>query len=160
MPPPTMTMDTERAEKAGFRISDFGFPRTEQSNPKSDIRHLKSVPSRSERAHHLDHGFHILHRGLRQDTVSEVEDVAGARAGALQQIGDGQLELGQWREEDGGIEVALDRRAVADVHPGLVDVDPPIDAEHVAAGGMQLAEEPGGAGAEVNHRHAGRSNTL
>src|SRR5260370_25736951 len=128
---------------------------TNIQNPTSNIR-----LSRSELAHHLDHGFHILHRGLRQDTVSEVEDVAGARAGALQQIGDVQLELGQWREEDGGIEVALDRRAVADVHPGLVDVDSPVDAEHVAAGGMQLAEEPGGAGAEVNHRHAGRSNTL
>src|SRR5260370_19919190 len=137
-------------EKAGFQISDFGFRVGLLHLLKSEIRNPKSRSSRSELAHHLDHGFHILHRGLRQDTVSEVEDVAGARAGALQQIGDVQLELGQWREEDGGIEVALDRRAVADVHPGLVDVDSPVDAEYVAAGGVKLAEESGGAGAEVN----------
>src|SRR5258708_6541897 len=94
--------------------------------------------SGSELAHHLDHGFHVLHRRLRQDSVPEVEDVAGARAGALQQIGDVQLELRHRREQDSWIEVALDRRAVADVHPGLVDIDAPIHSENIPTGRMQL----------------------
>src|SRR5260370_7731845 len=100
---------------------------TNIQNPTSNIR-----LSRSELAHHLDHGFHILHRGLRQDTASEVEDGAGARAGALQQIGDVQLELGQCREEDGGFEVALNRLPLPDLHPSPVHVASPVHPHDVA----------------------------
>jgi hypothetical protein len=51
------------------------------------------------------------------------------------------LHLRHRRKEHGGIEVALNRRTVADVHPGLVDVDAPVDADHVAASRMEFAEE-------------------
>ena len=70
------------------------------------------------------------------------------------------FQLGKRREQHGRIQVALDRGAIADVHPGLVDVDAPIDPHHVAAGGVQFAEKSSRAGAEVNHRNAGGADAL
>ena len=51
-----------------------------------------------EIAHHLHAGLHVLDGRVRQYPVTHVEDVAGARAGALQQFVDLQLQLGQRRE--------------------------------------------------------------
>ena len=69
-------------------------------------------------------------------------------------------EFGKRREERHRIEIALNGGAVADVHPGLVDVDAPVDAHDVAAGGVQFLEKAGGAGAEVDHRDAGGADAL
>jgi hypothetical protein len=59
-----------------------------------------------------------------------------------------------------GSRLPCHRRAIADVRPGLVDIDAPIHSHHVAAGRVQLAEEAGSARAEVNHRHAGGADAL
>ena len=84
----------------------------------------------------------------------------GPRAGALQQLMHAHAQLGKRSEQHRRIQIALHRRPVADVHPGLVDVDAPVDAHHVAAGGVQLAEKARRAGAEVDHRNARRANAL
>src|SRR5207249_9810382 len=42
------------------------------------------------------------------------------------------------REQNRGIQVALHSRAIADIHPRLIDVDAPVDSHHVAAGSVQL----------------------
>ena len=74
--------------------------------------------------------------------MAEVEDVAGPRAGALEQF----LHLGAQfvdrREQRHRVQVALNGRAVADVHPSLVDIDAPVHAHHVAAGGVQFLKNP------------------
>src|ERR1051325_3346718 len=94
-----------------------------------------------ELSHHLHHSFHVIYRRLWQNAVTQIEDVAGPRARALQQFVDAHLELGQRREQRYRIQIPLDGGTVADVHPGLVDVDTPVDAHYVAARGMQFTEE-------------------
>src|SRR5262245_11430734 len=116
--------------------------------------------SRLELTHDFHDSLHILHRSLRENAVAEVEYVAGTGSGALQKIRHVQLQLREGCKQDGWIQIALDRRAVADVHPRLVDVDAPVNSEHIAAGCMQLAEKAGSAGAEVNYRHSGRADAL
>ena len=59
-----------------------------------------------------------------------------------------------------GIQIPLHRGTIADVHPGLIDVDAPVDPHDVASRRVQLAKEAGRAGAEVNHRHAGGADAL
>src|SRR5580704_8901057 len=70
------------------------------------------------------------------------------------------LELGQRREEHCRVQIALHGGTIADIHPGLVDIHAPVYAHHVAAGGVQLPEETGRAGAEVDHRNTARSDAL
>src|SRR5205085_6027256 len=69
---------------------------------------------------HLYHGFYVVHRRLRQNAVAQVEDVAGPRAGALKQLMHLGPQLGQRREQRHRIQIALDRRPVADLHPRLI----------------------------------------
>src|SRR5215470_18363540 len=40
--------------------------------------------SRPELPHHLHHGFDVLHRRLRKDSMAEIEDVARTRPGPLE----------------------------------------------------------------------------
>src|SRR5690606_23799893 len=75
--------------------------------------------------HDLDDGADVLRRGVRQNAVTEIEDVAGAGAGALEQFDDLLAQLGERREQGRRVEVALDGGAVADFGPGLVDIDAP-----------------------------------
>src|ERR1017187_8160163 len=86
--------------------------------------------------------------------------MAGAGAGWFEEFVDRRSQLGERGEEGDGVEVALDGGAVADVHPGLGDVDAPIDAHDVAAGGVEFAEEAAGAGAEVDNRDSGGADAL
>src|SRR3954471_18391184 len=92
--------------------------------------------------------------------MPQIENMPRARARALQQIGDVELQFRHRREQDRRIEISLDRRPVADIHPGLVDIDAPVDAEYVSAGGVKLAEKSGCARAEVDYRHARRADAL
>src|SRR5215471_13585376 len=69
-------------------------------------------------------------------------------------------DLGNRSEENRGIQVALDSRPIADVHPGLIDVDPPIHTHDVPARGVQFLEETCRSGAKVNHWNTGRTDSL
>lgn len=69
----------------------------------------------------------------RQDSVAEVEDVALQTGGGVEHLaGLGLHGLGG-REEDGRVQVALERLAGADPACGLVERHAPVDADHVRA---------------------------
>jgi transposase len=78
----------------GFRI-DHRNRRTRNEFPHTDRR---GSSLRLELPHDLHAGFHVLHWRLRQDAVSDVEDVTRPCAGALQQLGDLHLQFRQRRE--------------------------------------------------------------
>jgi len=113
-----------------------------------------------EFADDFDAGLHVIDRSLGQNSVAEVEDVAGTRASALEQFMHAHAQLGERRHQHRWIQVALHRGTIADIHPGLVDIDAPVDAHYVAAGRVQFLEEACRAGSEVDHGHARRANAL
>src|SRR3989442_223387 len=94
----------------------------------------------------LDDGLERLDRGLGQDAVAEVEDVAGAAGGAPQHVARPLEQHVARPEQQRRIEVALDR-AVADVAPRPVQRDPPVDADDVAPRGREIPEEGAAHGA-------------
>jgi hypothetical protein len=47
---------------------------------------------------HLDHSSNVVDRGFGKDTVTEVEDVAGASGGAAEDVVDAGAKLGQGSE--------------------------------------------------------------
>src|SRR4051812_1995792 len=73
--------------------------------------------------------------GLRQDAVAEVEDVPRAAAGLAEHVLCGLLDALPGAEEHGRVEVALDAAVRPDLVPAAREADPPVEADHVAAGG-------------------------
>ena len=49
---------------------------------------------------------------------------------------------------------------MADIVPGLVDVDTPVDADDITARGMKFAEKAASTGAEMNDRDAAGADTF
>src|SRR5512139_1513665 len=78
--------------------------------------------------------LHMFHRRGGKDPMPEVEDVSRPAADARQHVF-GLLEhaLGG-AEQQRRIQVALDGTVEADLLPGLVDRNPPVGADDVAAG--------------------------
>src|SRR6185437_13341978 len=83
--------------------------------------------------------------------MSQIHDMPWARAGAPQQVRYLLTKLRHGSEQGSRIEVSLNRRPIADVHPGLVDVGSPINPDDIAARGVQLFQKAADSGAKVNH---------
>ena len=107
----------------------------------------------------LGEALQIVARRLGEDAVPEVEDVPGAAV----RLGQDQPSLAgddvEGGEHHARIEVALDG-AVADPAPGLVERQPPVDADDVRPGAGHGLEEVGGRGPEVDGRHPGLRHRL
>src|SRR5262249_26017645 len=83
----------------------------------------------------FDTRLHVLHRSLRKNPVTEIEDMPRPRTRALQQFVNAHTEFRQWCEEHGWVQISLHCGAIGNVHPRLIDIDAPIDAHDVAPGG-------------------------
>src|SRR5260370_31015208 len=97
----------------------------------------------------LHQSLQVLDRALRKYAVPEVEDVAGPPAGGLDDPASAVLDHGPGPEQQGGVEIALDAAVVSDHAPGLPQVDPPVDADHLAAGVAHPCKDAGRARAEM-----------
>src|SRR5690349_7228363 len=76
----------------------------------------------------------MLHRAVGQHPMPEVEVVSRALAGPRDHPTRTVLEHRPGPQQPRGIEVSLDAAVVSDQPPGLAQVHPPVDADHVAAG--------------------------
>ena len=95
----------------------------------------------------------VFDRRAGQDAVTEIEDVPGPAAGALEHVvGCGERAI-ERAEQQRGIEVALNRPIEADALPRFVERGAPVGADHVTARLAQLGENRAGADAEMNRRH-------
>src|SRR5262245_16196668 len=63
-------------------------------------------------------------------------------------------------EQERRVQIALDAASRSDARPGVVEVDAPVGADHVAAGGAHLAENRTRPDAEVYRRHARRCEAI
>src|SRR6185437_4172615 len=88
-----------------------------------------------------------------QDAVAEVEDMAGAAGGLVENRADAPANLGEAGEQRDRIEVALHADAVAEAGPRLAKVDAPVQSDDVAAGLAHQLQQVAGHGAEMNYRH-------
>lgn len=80
--------------------------------------------------HRVDEGPGVFDRGFGEHAVAEIEDVAGAAGGLVEDFPGAAADLVGVGQQHRGIEIALDRFIVADGSPGVVQPDPPIDADH------------------------------
>ena len=84
--------------------------------------------------------------------MPEVEEVPGAAARPVEHVERLRLDDLPRSEEDGGVEVPL-HCAVRHLRPALVERNPPVEPDHVAARRCHLLQERGGTGAEMDRRH-------
>src|SRR5262249_26694885 len=90
--------------------------------------------------------------GVRKHAVAEIEDVAGTAACAAEDIERPGLDALPGAQQGRRVEVALNT-AVADLGPGAVELDAPVDADYVAAGRGHVPKQRGSAGAEMDRRN-------
>ena len=80
----------------------------------------------------------------------------GRPAAALQDVLGGAQHAMARAEQERRIEVALDGVVGAELVPGDVDRQAPVDADDVAAGRGEVGQDRRRAGAEMNRRDVGR----
>src|ERR687887_2481912 len=100
----------------------------------------------------LDQPAQVRRIGVRQDPVTEVEDMAAAAARATKHVERRSLGPLPRPEEQCGVEVALHPAVEADRRPSSVEPDAPVEPDHVAPGLRHQVQEAGGTGAEVDRR--------
>src|SRR5437870_5535203 len=101
----------------------------------------------------VDESLRVLYGRHRQDAVSEIQDVTMTAAFGQQRLRLFGDDL--WRrEQHARIEVALQREAVADTLARVLQVDAPIQAQHVRAATRHLFEE-GAAAVDVHYGRRG-----
>ena len=66
--------------------------------------------------------------------MAEIKNVAGAGGGAGQHLLSAAADFCTVGQQHGGIEIALHGAIVADQLPSVVEIDPPVHADHAAAG--------------------------
>src|SRR5438132_3844239 len=86
--------------------------------------------------------------------MAEVEDVAAASAGLPENLAGSLLDHLARRQQDRGVEVALDSTPDADPPPAFVEGHPPIQADQIGTGARYRLQQCGGASPEVDARDA------
>ena len=88
--------------------------------------------------------------------MAEVEDVTGTAPRAVEDVLHARADIRRLREKHGGVEVPLHRDVVADGGPARVEVNAPVEPDHVAARRAHEREQRRGASPEMNRGNAGR----
>src|SRR5450432_1000437 len=97
----------------------------------------------------------VLNRGLGENPVTEVEDVAGASRGGLQNSFGARPELLPIRKQKRGVEITLDRALKVEAAPGVIHGQTPVDADYVRTGFLHGGQQRGCVGAKINYGDAG-----
>src|ERR1700693_1685318 len=114
---------------------------------------------RTEGVHRLDERLHVLRRRGRLDAVAEIEDVTGLVTDRLERragSGDERL-LGT--EEQGRVEVSLQRHA-RELAARLLERDAPVERDDVVAEAADGREVRRHAGGEEDGRDSGLAERL
>ena len=102
--------------------------------------------------HDLDHGGQDIRIRFGEDAVAQIKNVAGRPPGASQNVARRVEGHGGARQTTRRIEISL-HRAVPDASTALVEIDVPVNADHVTARGRHEGEELTGAHSEQDRRH-------
>src|SRR5437667_10109190 len=140
----TVRPRTTLARKGRTSSARVGPPKASSSTPSAGM-----LPRR-QLVDGVDQRAHVIDRGLGQDAVAQVEDVPGATRRLVEDGGGARADLRDGCEQRRRVEVPLYRDVVAEARPRGVEVDAPVEADHVAARGAQGLEEPGRPGTEVD----------
>src|SRR5947209_1664826 len=96
---------------------------------------------------------HVLYRRTRQNPVPQVEDVSGAPACLIEHVARA-LPYGLLiSEQHHRIEIPLYRHIMPQHVPPAVQLDAPIQSDHVCARAFHVAQQRRGIRAEINDRH-------
>ena len=105
--------------------------------------------------HEIDDAGQHVGVGLGDDAVAEVEDVPGGGAAGLERRAGARGHRLPWREEQGRVEVALQRQVGTDPARGLVQRHPEVDADDIGTCPPHQRQQLARAHSEVDARHAG-----
>src|SRR5512138_3505331 len=96
----------------------------------------------------------MANRRRRQDPVAKIENVSIAAGRPTEDIFHSAFNLMEWSIQGDRIQVPLHGAIVTDHSPRLIQMNAPIDSDHIASCFPHLAQQGGGAGAEMDQWHA------
>ncbi len=83
--------------------------------------------------HHFDYGFHVFDRRFLQDAMSEIEDMPGSLGRLIENATHPPFEFSARRQQRHRIEIALHSSIEPDRLPPSIEIDAPVESNHVAA---------------------------
>ena len=84
--------------------------------------------------HVFDQADHMLHRGVREHPMSEVEDMTRTSPGLLENLFHPSADHLPGCAQDGRIEIPLNAHLVPDRLPGLIERHTEIHADDITSG--------------------------
>ena len=92
--------------------------------------------------------------------MAEIEDVAGASGGELQNVFGAGLQFFPVGEKQDGIQIALHGAAMFEIAPALIERDAPVEADDFGSGFIHRGKQRGAVGAKINDWRAGLLQAL
>ncbi len=83
--------------------------------------------------HGVDQGDSVVGGSLRQNAVTEIKDMARSSVRLGQNALHAAANFRPIGKQHGGIEIALYAPVVADRPPSDIEIDSPVDADHLSA---------------------------
>ena len=112
---------------------------------------LYAIPSRVF-MHKINQRGDVLNRSVLQDTVTQIENVAGFAFDPVENPGRLGFDLGNRSKKNHRVQITLHGDVAAQLRPSRGQVDAPINADNIAAGGFEQRQHIGRAGAEMDQR--------
>src|SRR5690349_8957224 len=104
--------------------------------------------------YHVDRRLNMFDRRCRQDAMAQIEDVSIAITGTTQNILHSAFDFMERSIEGDRVEVPLHGAIIADHCPGLIEMNPPIHADHIPTRLAHLPQYGCCPGAKMNQGHA------
>ena len=102
----------------------------------------------------IHQSFHIVDRGIRQDSVPKIEDVTRLPGGLIEHSSRPNFDRIPGSQQRDRIKIALNGNLRTDVLTRFRQRNSPIDADHVRSAGTHELEQTGGANTEQDDRNA------
>src|SRR3989338_6550973 len=104
----------------------------------------------------LCHRNHMFYWSIREDSVAQIKDMAWPAASATENLRYLATDLIDRSQQSHRVQVPLDPDVIAHGLPGLVQIDPPVQADDISSRGAYMSEQSRGSGAEMDDRNPTR----
>ena len=99
--------------------------------------------------------LHIVHRRFGQDSVAQIEDVAGAPGGEAEDFFRAPLQFLPVGKEQDGIEISLHGALVIEAGPALIEGNTPVESDHIGSSFVHGGKQRRAVSSEINDGHTG-----
>src|SRR6266498_5735737 len=103
--------------------------------------------------HHINHGFDMIYWCVLQNAMPEIEDMTRSSIRAAKNFAHSDFDLGEWCEKNSWIKIPLNSNIISKQRPTIVQMDAPVQSNHICPGAFHQRKKSCGIRSEVNDWH-------